>query len=323
MRGNEGETGAAVGGFLVPAIVGPTAVGKTSAAMLLAEARGWEIVSADSRQIYKRLDIGTAKPRPAETARVPHHLIDVVEPWEVYSCGRYRREALAAIQEIAGRGKTPLVVGGSGLYLRALDRGLFEGPERNEEIRARLRDLAERRGREHLHQRLTAVDPEAASKIHPRNIERVIRALEVFETAGRPISELQKSSTVKSPFRLVTVGLRRERESLYHLIERRFDTMLKDGLVEEVSGLMNIGFSDAWPSFRTFGYREIVEHLKGELAYETACEKAKRATRQFAKRQLTWFGKAPVEVWLDTEDDEDPEKTFLRILRGLAKAGVT
>lgn len=307
---------------MIAAVVGATAVGKSAAAMTLAEARGWEIVSADSRQVYRRLDVGTAKPLPEETARVPHHVINVVEPWEVYSCGRFRRDALSAVRDVRARGRVPLVVGGSGLYLRALDRGLFDGPERDEKIRAGLKALARAHGREHLHERLSAVDPEAASKIHPRNVERVMRALEVFEATGRRISELQKSSTVRSPFRLVTVGLRRQRRRLYGLIETRFDAMLRAGLADEVAGLVAGGFCESWPSFRTVGYREMVAYVTGRLTREEAREKAIAATRQFAKRQITWFGKAPVEVWLDLQDDESPAETSARIQQALAVAGV-
>jgi tRNA dimethylallyltransferase len=316
------ETGAgAEAGLRVAAVVGPTAVGKTAAAVLLAEARGWEIVSADSRQVYRRLNVGTGKPGTAETARAPHHLIDVVEPWEVYSCGRFRREALAAMRNIAAGGKTPLVVGGSGLYLRALERGLFEGPERDDGIRARLRQLADARGREHLHLRLSAVDPEAASNIHPRNIERIIRALEVFEVTGARISELQKLSAGKNALRLVTVGLRRDRECLYRLIEKRFDAMVKAGLADEVAGLVRDGFCEAWPSFRTVGYREMAGYVRGQTNLAAACEKAKTATRQFAKRQLTWFGKAQIDAWLDVEEGEGPEEVSRRIGAALTSVG--
>jgi tRNA dimethylallyltransferase len=322
-RDGQGRTARKIGGCLplVPVVVGPTAVGKTAAALILAQANSMEVVSADSRQIYRRMDIGTGKPSSDETACVPHHLIDVIEPWEAYSCGRYRREALSAVQGIVGRGKTPLVVGGSGLYLRALEKGLFEGPERDEGLRSELRAAAERLGREHLHQRLAGVDPEAASNIHPRNIERVIRALEVYEATGTPISELRKRSHLKSPFKLVTVGLTRRRERLYGLINERFDAMLERGLVEEVRRLIAGGFSEAWPSFRTVGYREITLHLRGELPYQVACEKARTATRRFAKRQLTWFARSPVEVWLDIEDGESPAETSRRILRVFAQAG--
>jgi tRNA dimethylallyltransferase len=322
MRGGRTESADDGGKLRVPAIIGPTAVGKTAAAMVLAEARGWEIVSADSRQVYRRLDVGTAKPGPAETARVPHHLIDVVEPWEVYSCGRFRRDALAAVQDVTARGRIPLVVGGSGLYIRSLERGLFEGPGRDEVTRARLRELAEAHGRQELHRRLAAVDPEAASKIHPRNVERVIRALEVFEVTGMRISELQKHHTVRSPLRLVTIGLSRRRDLLYSLIYERFERMLEAGFADEVARLVAAGFCEVWPSFKTVGYREMGGYVRGEVAYAAACEKAKTATRQFAKRQLTWFSKAPVDVWLDVEDDERPEETSRRIERELLRAGL-
>lgn len=291
--------------------------------MLLAESEGWEIISADSRQVYRGLDIGTAKPTRSELERVPHHLVDVVDAWDVYSCGRYRRDALAAIDSILGRGRFPLVVGGSGLYLRALDRGLFEGPERNEAIRGELRVLAEREGREHLHGMLKKVDPVAADRIHPRNIERIIRAIEVFRVTGKPISELQRTATTGTPFTLLAVGLRRPRESLYRSINERFDRMLEDGLVEEVRSLRARGFSEEWPSFRSVGYREIVQYLKGELPYEDACEKAKTQTRRFAKRQLTWFSKAPVRAWLDVTDDEPPETTARRMASVLHESGVS
>ena len=321
MRDGRTETGSGSEVLRVPAVVGPTAVGKTAAVVLLAEARGWEIISADSRQVYRRLDIGTAKPGPAETAGVPHHLIDVVEPWEVYSCGRFRRDAIAAVKDVTSRGRIPLVVGGSGLYLRSLERGLFEGPGRDEATRARLRQLAETHGREHLHRRLAAVDPDAASNIHPRNIERVIRALEVFEVTGIRISELQKHRTVRSPLRLVTIGLRRARERLYGRIDERLERMLAAGFADEVARLVADGFCEAWPSFRSVGYREMVGYVRGELGLAPAHEKVKTATRQFAKRQMTWFTKAPVDVWLDLEDSELPEETAGRVERELSRLG--
>jgi len=306
----------------IPAIVGPTAVGKTAVAVALAEARGWEIISADSRQVYRGLDIGTAKPASEELARVRHHLIDVVDAWQCYSCGRYRKDALAAVADAVRRGPLPLVVGGSGLYLRALDRGLFEGPERDESIRGKLKKLAEAEGRERLHEMLARVDPEAASRIHPRNTERVIRAIEVFELTGRPISELQKEHKVQNPITLVAVGLRRPRELLFAQISRRFDAMLERGLIEEVRALVQRGFSEVWPSFRSVGYREMVGYLRGELSLDAAVERAKTQTRRFAKRQLTWFSKAPIHAWLDVPDGETAGATADRVVALFQEAGV-
>jgi tRNA dimethylallyltransferase len=305
----------------IPGIVGPTAVGKTGVAIEIAEARGWEIVSADSRQVYRLLDVGTAKPTAEERSRVAHHLIDTVSPWEAYSCGRYRREASRAIEEILAAGKFPVVVGGSGLYLRALGKGLFEGPERDDALREKLRRQAEIAGRQSLHERLAQVDPVSAVRIHPHDTQRVIRALEVFSTTGRPVSELQGSAMVRIPFELRLVGLSRPRKTLYRLINDRFDRMLEAGLVEEVRGLMERGFSEAWPSFKTVGYREMVAHLRGEVSFETARENAKTQTRRFAKRQLTWFAGAGVREWVEMGEEERGERAAERVSQALRRAG--
>ncbi|UCF79248.1 MAG: tRNA (adenosine(37)-N6)-dimethylallyltransferase MiaA [Candidatus Eiseniibacteriota bacterium] len=310
-------------GILVPGIVGPTAVGKTGIAVTIAEARGWEIVSADSRQVYKLLDIGTAKPTPAERSRVMHHLVDIVPPWEAYSCGTYRRQATAAMEGLLVVGKVPLVVGGSGLYLRALERGLFDGPERDESIRSELRASAERGGRDSLHEMLAKVDPVSAKRIHPRDTERVIRAIEVYRITGKPISELQRDSSVPPRFKLFLVGLRRPRESLYRLINERFDRMLEAGLLDEVRGLVAKGFSQQWPSFRTVGYRELAGHLRGEMSLDTARDKAKAETRRFAKRQLTWFSRAPVSEWVDVPEGEAAALTAERVSEVLRRAGLS
>ncbi|MCX5799879.1 MAG: tRNA (adenosine(37)-N6)-dimethylallyltransferase MiaA [Candidatus Eisenbacteria bacterium] len=305
--------------LLVPGIVGPTAVGKTAVAVRIAESQGWEIVSADSRQIYRELDIGTAKPTPEERSRAPHHLVDVVEPWEAYSCGRYKVDATAAMETVAKEGRVPIVVGGSGLYLRALERGLFEGPERDESLRAELRQFVERQGREALHERLARTDPVSARRIHPRDTERVIRAIEVFELTGESISELQRTSTRPGKFALRLVGLRRRREVLYGLINERVERMLEAGLVEELRRLVQKGFSEAWPSFRTVGYREMVQHLRGEVSYSAATEKVKVQTRRFAKRQMTWLNGASITAWLDVPDEEDADRTAERVLEILKR----
>jgi tRNA dimethylallyltransferase len=309
--------------LLIPGIVGPTAVGKTAVAVRIAETQGWEIVSADSRQIYRELNIGTAKPTSEERSRAPHCLIDVVEPWETYSCGRYRSDAAAAIEGILDRGKVPIIVGGSGLYLRALERGLFEGPERDESLRAELRYLVEREGREALHERLARIDHVSARRIHPRDTERVIRAIEVFQITGKSISELQRTATRPGRFSLRLVGLRRPRAVLYRLINERFERMLEGGLLEELSRLMVRGFSEAWPSFRTVGYREMVQYLRGELDYSEAKEKAKRQTRRFAKRQMTWLKKASVVAWVDVCADEDVDYTAQRVIQIMKGEGTS
>jgi len=292
-------------------------VGKTAVALSIAESLGREIVSVDSRQIYRELDIGTAKPTREESARVQHHLLDLVQPWEAYSCGQYRVDATNAIKEILGRGKTPILVGGSGLYLRALEKGIFEGPQRNDALRSELRRIVEREGRESLHRRLAEIDPISSLRIHPRDTERVVRAIEVFEITGKSISELQKKSTRPGQFDLKLIGLRRQRETLYRLINERFEKMLLQGLIEEIEGLISKGFSESWPSFRTVGYREMVQYFRGDVGLEAAKEKAKMQTRRFAKRQMTWLNRSAEVTWIDVEADEEPDRTAKRVLEVL------
>jgi len=295
-------------------IVGPTAVGKTAVGVEIAEQHGWEIVSADSRQVYKKLDIGTAKPSSEDRRRAAHHLIDVVEPWEVYSCGKFRIGATDAIQSIRERGKTPVVVGGSGLYLSALEKGLFDGPERNAKLRAELRRLVEEQGSGMLHKRLAQLDPVTAKRLHPNDVERVIRAIEVFEATGKSISELQRDSTKPGRFRLIMVGLRRPRETLYEMINHRFELMLERGFLDELRSLLEIGFSEEWPAFRTVGYREMVAYLRGRVSLDSAKETAKTQTRRFAKRQTTWLNNSTSVTWIDVATGEDSCKTAEKVL---------
>ncbi|MFH0778163.1 MAG: tRNA (adenosine(37)-N6)-dimethylallyltransferase MiaA, partial [Candidatus Eisenbacteria bacterium] len=249
-------------------------------------------------------------------------MIDVVEPWEVYSCGRYRKDASRAIGAIAGEGKIPIVVGGSGLYVRAVSEGLFEGPERDEPVREKLRDFAARMGREALHARLIAADPDCAGRIHPRDTQRVIRALEVFELTGRPMSELQRALSRGSAYELWMVALVRERAALYEMINRRLDVMLERGFVEEVRNLTSRGFSEKWPSFRTVGYREIAGYLGGLVSLDAARENAKTQTRRFAKRQMTWLAGSPVQAWIEVPEGEAPENTADRLTEVFYAAGV-
>lgn len=278
-------------------ICGPTATGKTSASVALAERIGAEIVAADSRTIYREMDIGTAKPTPAQQARVRHHLIDVARPDEVVTVAAYRALAVAAIRNIRERRKVRLLVGGTGLYIRALTDGLTipEVPP-DWPLRARLEQV-ERDTPGSLHARLQRVDPAAASRIHPNNVRRLIRALEVYEHAGRPISELQRTTNVIGPVMLI--GLTMDRGELYRRIEARVDGQIRVGLVDEVRRLLDAGYDRTLPSMQGLGYKEIVAYLDGHVSLEEAGRVLKRNTRRFAKRQSTWFRRDGRIRWLD------------------------
>ncbi|HHW14968.1 MAG TPA: tRNA (adenosine(37)-N6)-dimethylallyltransferase MiaA [Firmicutes bacterium] len=283
------------------AIVGPTAVGKSEVAVEVARIIDGEIVSADSMQVYRGLDIGTGKLSPAERGGVPHHLLDVVEPEETYSVARYEREALAAIAAIHRRGRVPLLVGGTGLYYRAVVRDyLFEGPGADPELRARLADEAQREGAPALHRRLAEIDPVAAGRIHPNDLRRIIRALEVYILSGVPLSQQQQGSE-EPRFDLVAVGLTAPRGVLYARIERRVDAMLAKGLLAEVRTLVDRGLESWLTSIQALGYKEFLPYLRGEEDLATAVVRLKRETRRYAKRQLTWFRREPHVHWLDRE----------------------
>jgi tRNA dimethylallyltransferase len=284
----------------VLALIGPTAVGKTRLALQLAEHAPIEVVSADSRTVYRWMDIGTAKPTLEERRRVPHHLIDVVDPDEEYSLALYQQQAADAIKRIRQRGRMPMLVGGAGLYVSAVCEGLSlpdVPPDR--EYRASLEARAQTEGWQTLQRDLAEVDPESASRIDPRNVRRVIRALEVFHATGRPFSSWRRAST-EGRHRCVQVGLRLERPSLYARIDSRIDSWIDSGLIEEVRGLLARGYAPSLPSMSGLGYREIARYLAGELDLETAVTQFKQATHQYAKRQMTWFGARSSEiVWLD------------------------
>ena len=281
-------------------ICGPTAAGKTAASLALAARLGGEIVAADSRTIYRGMDIGTAKPTTAERARVPHHCLDLADPDEIITLARYRRAAVAAITDIRARGRVPLLVGGTGLYVRAVVDG-FTIPEVPPDpvLRARL-EGEEARAPGSLHARLQRVDPVAAGRIHPRNVRRLIRALEVFEHTGRPISSLQHTSDIVGE--VVQVGLTMDRTVLHRRIDDRVDEQLRTGLVAEVRGLVGRGYDPALPSMQGLGYKEIVAHLLGQIDLDGATQQLRRNTRRFAKRQYTWFRRDPRVHWLSVDE---------------------
>lgn len=286
-------------------ICGPTCTGKTATAVELAARVAGEIIAADSRTVYRFMDIGTAKPTPAQRARAPHHLLDVATPDEVFTVARFRALARRAIDEIRARGTRPLLVGGTGLYIRAVtdDLPIPEVPPRWE-LRERL-ERAERAEPGGLHRRLSAVDPAAAARIHPHNVRRLIRALEVFETTGTPISTLQQPG--RSSGSTIRVGLTIDRATLYQRIEARVDEQIAGGLVNEVRRLLEAGYAVTLPSMQGLGYKEIAAHLQGDATLDEAISTLKRNTRRYAKRQLTWFRVDPRIRWLDVADQTPPE----------------
>ena len=270
------------------AIVGPTATGKTALAIALAQRLGGEIVGADSRQVYRQMDIGTAKPTAEERALAPHHLIDVVDPDQEFSLAQYLEQAGAALEDVWSRGKQPLLVGGSGQYVWALLEGWRVPrlpPQR--ELRRELGERADRQGAEALHRELAQVDPKAAARIDPRNVRRVIRALEVHKATGRPISYWQEKGP--PPWEVLTLGLTCPRRELYERIDARVDAMMEAGLVDEVRGLLSMGYDPSLASMSGIGYKQVCQHLAGELDLATAVARIKTATHRLARQQYTWF----------------------------------
>lgn len=283
------------------AIVGPTGIGKTALAVVLAGKLPIEVVSADSRQVYRGMDIGTGKPTPEEQAAVPHHLIDVAEPAETYDAARFRRDALAAMDEIRRRAKLPIVVGGTGLYLRAVLRGLASTPPADPVFRAGLRRRAEAEGVPALHAELREVDPAAAERIGRQDLVRITRALEVFHLTGRRLSGLHEWGRADLPFRLLMVGLTMERAAFYRRLERRCQEMVERGLVDEVRRLLERGVDPGCPAMQGLGYRHMVKHLRERRPLSDALRLMQRDTKRYAKRQWTWFRKEPVH-WLDASE---------------------
>jgi tRNA dimethylallyltransferase len=281
-------------------IAGPTAVGKTDASILMAQELGAEIVSADSMQIYRSMDIGTAKPTRDQRGSIYHHMIDIVGPEQPYSVGDYLRDARASIDGIISSGGTPIVVGGTGLYIRALTRGLFHGPPADMDLRERLllRESEAEPGT--LYSDLVKVDPEAAIKIHPNDLRRTVRALEVFYLKDRKLSDFQRAHAFQDrthAFRMIF--LVRSRSELYPRIEKRVDQMLVEGLEAEVKALMERGYGPELPSMQGLGYKHFMDFFRGKTSRDEAVALLKRDTKRFAKRQFTWFRREPQAVWVD------------------------
>ena len=286
---------------LLLVVLGPTASGKSALAISLAQKFSGEIISCDSVALYRHFEVGTAKPARAERELLPHHLIDVAEPGEAFTAGEYARQARTAIAEITARRKLPIVVGGTGLYLRALLEGLFPGPQRSEDLRERLREKAAQRGSPYLHRILSRLDRASAAQIHANDTPKLIRAIEVCLAARQPITELwqEKGRDSLRGYRIVRIGLDPEREQLYQRINQRASNMFQHGLVEETRTLL-----ERYPSlsastpFTSLGYKQAVQNIRGELTLAEAISSTQQGHRNYAKRQMTWFRREPDVSWL-------------------------
>lgn len=306
-------------------VVGPTASGKTKLAAALAHKLSGEVVSADSMQIYKRMDIGTAKPTEEEKSGIPHHMIDVAEPWESYSAARYVDEATRICDDILSRRKLPIVAGGTGLYVDNLVRGTdFAETQEDLEYRKKLFSLYEKEGAEKLHKMLEEVDPQRAGEIHPNNVKRVIRALEVYSISGKPISRHDEETRKKPPkYDAVFIGLCfSDREKLYERINLRVDRMFDEGLEEEVRKLLESGVSKDATSMQAIGYKELADFIAGKCGKEEAKDAVKQATRRYAKRQMTWFKRNKNINWIDISKTENFSEILQNSINFVHKSGI-
>lgn len=303
---------------LLVVILGPTGSGKTSLSLALADSLAGEIVGCDSVAVYREFEVGTAKPTREQRARVCHHLIDVVAPTETFTAGDYSRLAREKLNEIQSRAHLPIVVGGSGLYLRALLEGLFPGPPRREALRERLREGAEERGSQHLHRMLRRLDPSAAASIHPNDISKLVRALEICISSRRRMTELwQHGRNPLQGFHILRLGLNPDRETLYQRINGRAQEMFERGLIEETRMLMQRYPQRAW-ALDSLAYKQAAQHLRGELSLNDAITLAQQGHRNYAKRQLTWFRREPDVQWIaGFGDDPGVQQQALQLIAQL------
>ncbi|MDK2823740.1 MAG: tRNA dimethylallyltransferase [Clostridia bacterium] len=290
-------------------LVGPTAVGKTKISIELAQKLNGEIISGDSMQVYKYLDIGTAKIKPEETKGIPHYLIDIKEPTDSFSVAEFQELAKKKIKEIAGRDRLPMLVGGTGLYINSVINDYsFSTTGDIHKLRSQLWKIVDEKGIEELIKKLKEVDPKSAQKLHPNDHRRIIRAMEVYCVTGKPISSYHNfSSGTPSKYRLVIIGLNRERHLLYQRINTRVEQMLDEGWLAEVKGLLAKGIPAEAPALQGLGYKQLIMHLQGHLTLKDAVELIKRDTRRFAKRQLTWFKRDPRIYWINMDENEEKE----------------
>jgi tRNA dimethylallyltransferase len=309
-------------------LLGPTGVGKTTASLLLAQSLGTEIISSDSMQLYKHMDIGTAKPTRVERASVRHHIIDIVEPWESYSAGRYIEEVRPIISALHEKNSIPLIVGGTGLYIKAMTRGIFHGPSANKDLRAELLRTEDNEPGS-LYRQLQSVDPCAAAAISPADVRRTIRALEVCLAGGKSMSEMQAGHTERFPFKFIKIGLTRNRGELYEMINYRVDVMIEQGLVDEVRRVLELISAEArrrgsaelnksdLSSLQAIGYKELIHHLEGDLSLHDAVELIKQRSRNYAKRQFTWFRKEEEITWIDITGIHEPFAIFDELIKAV------
>jgi tRNA dimethylallyltransferase len=318
-------------------LLGPTGVGKTGLSLLIAKALDTDIISADSMQIYRHMDIGTAKPTPWERKDITHHMIDIADPWETYSTGKYIAAVKPIIEELLGQGRIPVIVGGTGLYIRSMTRGIFSGPSADWPLRDELLSR-EQEAKGTLYNYLKTLDPVAVRTITPTDTRRLIRALEVCFRSGAKISEMQKTLTRPLPYEFIKIGITRERQELYRLIEERVDAMLNAGLIEEVKRVIKLIKEHAGtldprciiqgknlvsnimdhtyltvPSMQAIGYKEIVRHLGGEMSLTEAVDIIKKSSKRYAKRQFTWFRKEEDIRWVDATGIMDPREILRKI----------
>ena len=291
-------------------LLGPTAVGKSRVAVQVAERFHTEVLTADSRQVYRGMDIGTDKPTVEDRRGVPHRLIDLAEPDEIFNTGWYRRAAIEEIDRLYAEQRLPLVAGGTGLYIRTLVRGLCAAPESDPQLRAELLRVSQEQGREHLYAKLAEVDPVTAARVHPNDESKIIRALEVQRLSGQPLSALHhRHGFQEDPFSMCLIGLQRPTEDLYRGIEKRIDWQLGHGMVQETRALLDRGYGRELGSMKGLGYRHVAAHLAGEYDESEMVRLFKRDTRRFAKRQMTWFRSEPGIRWVSVTSEESFEQT--------------
>ncbi len=292
-------------GLIIPIITGPTAVGKTSTSIQLAKLLNGEIVSIDSRQLYKYLDIGTAKPTLREQKTIPHHLIDLYEPTRQVSAGEYRNLAINVVEKIVSRGKTPIFVGGSGMYIKSIVHGIFKNSTSDSKIRNELLQEIEEKGNVHLYNRLMDIDPETAKKIHINDAKRITRALEIFQITGKPASQHFESQEANPAFPTKIFVLYRERTKLYERINKRVDQMFADGLIKETEDLLKNKYRESMDELKTLGYQEVIQYLDNEVSLQKMTENLKMNTRRYAKRQLTWLRHQLDAEWIEVTDSDN------------------
>jgi len=296
-------------------ICGPTGIGKTSLAINLAKDFHGEIISADSMQIYRYMDIGTAKPSREELSLIPHHIIDIVAPDENFDAALYSKLAREKINYLHEKGIVPFVVGGTGFYIKSLLHGIFQTAPTDSAIRIRLKKEAAEKGNDFIYSQLCQYDPDAAEKIHPNDTYRIIRAVEIFEITGKPISEYQQEHGFEeNPFHVLKIALNMERENLYERINLRVDAMIAEGLIDEVKKLLNMGYNPELKAMQSIGYRHILDFLNGKFSWEETVRILKRDTRRYAKRQITWFKADPEMVWIEPEKYDDIRKLISNFL---------